>query len=73
MTLEDSTTYQLILNRGVIAEAQRVLLIQGRKRFGAPSPATEAALQAITDRDHLERLAERILDATGWDDLLATP
>jgi hypothetical protein len=73
MTLEDSTTYQLILQRGAVAEAQRILLSQGRKRFGQPNQATEAALRGITDRSRLERLAERILDAAGWDDLLATP
>jgi hypothetical protein len=75
--LEESSTYQLILNRGVnkgAVEAERnVLLIQGRKKFGPPPPDREAALAAITDRARLERMAERILDATGWDDLLATP
>ncbi len=80
MTLEDSTTYQLILNkglaqgeaRGALTEAQNLLLLQGRKRFGAAAPPTEAALRAIEDRPRLERMAERIFDATGWDDLLAT-
>jgi hypothetical protein len=75
--LEDSTTYQLILNRGVTKGAvegeRNVLLIMGRKKFGPPPPEREAALSAITDRARLERMAERILDATGWDDLLATP
>ena len=73
MTLEDSATYQLIHQRGAIAEAQRILLAQGRKRFGPAAGATETAILGITDRDRLERMAEHVLDATGWDDLLATP
>jgi hypothetical protein len=44
----------------------------GRKRFGPPTPAMEAGLRAVADLGRLERMAERILDATGWDDLLAT-
>ena len=49
-----------------------ILIIAG-KRFGPAPGATEAALQAIIDRDRLERMMDRLLDATGWDDLLATP
>jgi predicted transposase YdaD len=92
MTLEDSTTYQWILQKGLTQgvaqgraegvaqgvaqgatqEARRLLLIQGRKRFGAISAMTEATLNAIDDAARLERMAERIFDASGWDDLLAT-
>jgi hypothetical protein len=76
MTLEDSTTYQLILNkgeaRGALAEAQRLVLRLATERFGEPPPATESAVRSIGDRDRLERLAVRVLGATGWDDLLAT-
>ena len=79
MLFEDSTTYQMILRkgeaqgeaRGRAAEAQRLLLLMGRKRFDL-TPAAETTLQAITDPARLERMAERIFDATGWDDLLAT-
>ena len=82
--LEDSWTYQHTLNEGRVKgkaegkvegalEGERnVLLIMGRKRFGAPPPEREAELAAITDRARLDRMAERILDAAGWDDLLAT-
>ncbi len=96
MTLEDSTTYQHILNKGIIQgrtegraegqtegqakgitigqkqEAQRLVLRLGVKRFG-PSPTNaEAVILAISDHDRLERMAERAIDATGWDDLLTT-
>ncbi len=60
--------------RGQIAEARKILLRLGAKRFGAPaSTETEAAIRAISDSDRLERMTDRILDANSWDELLATP
>jgi len=32
----------------------------------------ETELRAATDRERLERIAERTLDAAGWVDLIAT-
>jgi hypothetical protein len=80
MLMEESTTYQEILGKGLTQGLERgqlqahrnVLLRQGTKRFGPPTPEVAAALAGIADLTRLERLAERILDATGWDDLLAT-
>ena len=45
---------------------------QGTKRYGPPTEATEAKLRSITDEERLGRISDRIFDATGWDDLLAT-
>jgi hypothetical protein len=70
--LEDSTTYQGIIRRGEARGRQSTLLAQVRKRFGPPTPQAEAALRAVADLPRLERMAERIFDVTGWDDLLAT-
>ena len=70
--LEDSTTYQWLLRKGRTKGTQGVLLRQGSRRFGPPSEATEATLAAITDEERLGRISDRIFDATGWDDLLAT-
>ena len=58
--------------QGSAQEAQRILLIMGRKRFGSVPEGAETTLKGITDPARLERMAERILDAAGWDDLLAT-
>jgi Domain of unknown function (DUF4351) len=61
-------------DRGKTEEAQKLVLRLGAKRFGSPAPAqTEAAILGVTDRERLERMAERVLDATNWDELLATP
>lgn len=85
MTLEESTTYQLILERGVaqgiaqgvaqgVAQGEQAAVVRiGTKRFGPPSTETEAAIRAITDTERLGRLIDRAVDAAGWDDLLATP
>ena len=101
MTLEESSTYQWILNKGVeqglaqgvaqgmaqgraegvaqgvaqgtVEELWRVLILLGRKRFGVVTTTVEAAVRGVADQARLERMAERIFDATNWDDLLATP
>ncbi len=92
LTLENSTTYQLILEKGIAQgipvgvkqgitqgisrgrteEAQAMILRLGAKRFGPASADTDAAVRAITDHERLERIAERVLDATDWANLLAT-
>jgi hypothetical protein len=72
MTLEDSTTYQFILNKGQAKEAQKLLLRFAEKRFGSTPSAAEAAILAISDLDRLERMADRVNEATNWEELLAT-
>lgn len=61
------------LLEGRVEESQRLLLRQGAKRFGAPDPTTETAVRALSDLDRLERLADAVLTAGSWQDLLATP
>jgi hypothetical protein len=87
--MEESVTYQAILEkgeargrakgealgeaRGRAEEALRMVRLIGEQRFGAPDPATESALNAITDPERLERMAGRFFRAADWNDLLATP
>ncbi|HEV3437569.1 MAG TPA: DUF4351 domain-containing protein [Gemmata sp.] len=59
--------------RGRAEEARSLVLRLGAKRFGPPPAAVEATVLAISDRERLERISERILDAANWNDLLATP
>ena len=76
--MRDSTTYQAIVREGLQegrrggAEARRLLLRQGTRRFGTPDAAIIAAVEAIDDVDRLESLTDRIFDATAgdWNDLL---
>jgi hypothetical protein len=71
MLLEESSTYQHVLEKGETKGQRRTLLRQGTKKFGPPSAAIADTLNAITDVQRLERLAERILDVRSWDELLA--
>lgn len=75
--MKESTAFDEVMEegelRGELRGKIRVLLRQGRKRFGNPDATTESALTAITDLDRLERLADAILTAKSWDELLATP
>lgn len=89
MTLEDSTTYQAILRKGIAQglergvaqgvaqgrakEAVAMILRIGRKRFAVSPPDVEQRLNAVNEVEQLERMADRILDVATWDDLLATP
>ena len=81
--MKDSVTYQAILREGEavglekgteigrIEEIRRILLRQGNKRFGKPTRAITAKLQAIGSLDRLEGLAERLLEVETWKELLA--
>ncbi len=85
--MEESTYYQYIVskgraeglvtgrNEGVIAgraeEARKIIVKMGTVRFGPPDDMVIAVLSATASLDRLEMLAERILSATSWADLLA--
>ncbi len=46
----------------------------GRQRFGkAASRKYKTQLNAVTDLTRLERIHDKILTASSWDDLLAMP
>jgi predicted transposase YdaD len=86
LEMEDSSVYQAIIRKGIdrgIAlgreegreegreqGARAVLLRQATGRFGPPTDAARARLNAAGPAE-LDRLADRVLSATGWDDLLA--
>ncbi len=81
--MTNSTTYMAILEegeaRGValgeingrLLEGRRLILRQGRKRFGAPSAEILAQVASVKTVDELEILAERLLDVENWQDLFA--
>jgi hypothetical protein len=75
--MRESDTYQAILDEGReegrVQGLQRARLHQGRKKFGEPDEATRGALLGITDLERLDRLSERSLDVSTWQELLQTP
>ncbi len=80
--MQESTTYQAILNEGRnegliegrVTEAQRLLLILGEARFGEPDGATRGLIEATDDLERLERLTRRIVDTSvlDWNALVST-
>jgi hypothetical protein len=75
--IEESSVYQDALRkgeaRGRADEARKLLILQGRKRFGPPDEQTEAKIAALGDLDRLHELGARILDVASWDELLGSP
>jgi predicted transposase YdaD len=63
---------QVGLQEGRVEELHRVLIRQGRRRFGDPDAVTQTELDAIQDIDRLERMADAILKAASWQELLET-
>jgi len=82
VTMKESVTYQAIIEEGMaeglakglakgeIDEARKILLLQGRSRFGEPSPEVVAAVHAVTEVQKLEELTVRLLQAASWQELL---
>jgi hypothetical protein len=71
--MKDSVTYQAIVEEGMVKARQNDILRLGRRKLGPPSPASEQALNDMTDPDRLARLLDRLFDVSSWDELLATP
>src|SRR5262249_4156867 len=86
LDMEESTTYQAIIEKGIqkgiqmAAEAigmregaRRVLLVLGENHFGPPSSAVNATIQGINDLEQLLQLVVRVGQVGGWDELLRSP
>jgi hypothetical protein len=59
---------------GQVEALHKAIFRLGRERFGTTgSRKAKARLTSVTDAAHLERIHGRLLAATSWDDLLATP
>jgi hypothetical protein len=67
--LEESTSVQYLLRQGAIRELRKLLLRLGRSRFGEADSATGARIEAIDNLDELERLHERSLLVSTWQEL----
>jgi hypothetical protein len=56
-----------------VEEAQKALLLAGRKPFGEPNEATTSAIRSILDLPKLEQMLTRLFDAHSWQELLDQP
>ncbi len=78
MLLEESTTYQYLINKGMdqgrnegLQALRKIVLNGGTRRFGVPPTEKVASLQKIEDINRLALLVDRISEARSWDDLIA--
>jgi hypothetical protein len=73
VTMEESVTYQAILDRGGTEEAHALLLIIGRERFGNPTAAIRRAVEVLAVLQYLRNLSVEVLRAGSWEELLGLP
>jgi predicted transposase YdaD len=71
--VQESTTYQAILEEGEVRGVQKTLLRLGGQRFGTASENTRAHITAIEDLARLERMIDHVLHVNSWSELLAVP
>jgi hypothetical protein len=71
--MSESDTYLAIIDEGQEKHARHSILRMGTRRFGPAEKSIESTLQSITDLERLDRMLDRIHDASTWQDLLATP
>ena len=57
------------IDQGRADEAKSLLLKMATRRYGAPPPQIARQLDVLNDRDRLEALVERVIDASNWEDL----
>lgn len=70
-SMRESTFYQAILEEGRNEEAKRLVFRLGTTRFGEPGPEVVEFINAIKDPGKLELLAEHILTAQDWEELVS--
>lgn len=70
IAMQESGTYQLILEEGAVKFAHRMILKQGQAKFGEPSEKQKNKLNKIEDIKRLDRIAMKVLTAKSWDALL---
>ena len=69
--MRESVTFQAILEEGHVEGLHRVILRQGRVRFGEADESVRQQIEAMRDIDRLEDLTERLLIVSSWDELMA--
>lgn len=76
--MRESVTYQEILEEGreegreegQVQGERRLLLLFGSSKFGPPSDAVRQDIESIADLATIDRLAQRLLTAASWDELM---
>jgi hypothetical protein len=71
--VEESTTYQYIIEQGELKALRKMLLRLGAAKFGAPPKKVKATIQESEDLPRLERMGVRLVTAASWDEVVGAP
>jgi hypothetical protein len=71
--VEESSTYQALLAKGAVAEAKKVLRLQGDEAFGPPDASTAATIEQTADVARLEEMLKQVRTAKSWQEVLGQP
>lgn len=80
--MEESTTYQAIVRKGLteglakgaLVEARKMLLRLGQTHYQtAASAEVQARVEAMQDLEQLEQLLLRVTQVSSWEELLPAP
>jgi predicted transposase YdaD len=72
--MEESTTYQAILEKGELRAVRRDISALGEQKFRSPMPAhIQTALEGTRSVEELRGLLKRIIEVSSWDELLPPP
>ena len=69
--MEDSATYQLIVERGWLQEVRKLILKFGPDTLPPPPENVRRRIEAIEDLETLEQMLHRLGQANSWEELLA--
>jgi hypothetical protein len=71
--MRESDTFLAILDEGHETQTRRLIRRLAKPTLGEPDQPTVTRLESITDIDRLERIFDRAMEASSWQDLLDTP
>jgi hypothetical protein len=71
--MRESDTFLAIIDEGREIQARRDIRGLAKQILGEPDEQTVTLLEGITDIERLERIHDRIVKASSWQDLLDTP
>jgi hypothetical protein len=68
----ESSAYAAFEHIVGVKQSEDIILVQGREKFGEPTPDQVSRLKAIDDVPRLTRVALSLLKVNSWDELLKT-
>ena len=67
--MNESSTYQAIVDEGRLQAMRSTLIRLGRQRVGPPTESAQSAIQVIDNLEKLKELTERLLTASSSQEL----